>query len=248
MSEKEFHSLLLELVKMGNHPQKSRIAELLERSSMSFEKTDKYTGSKWDHYKEYIYLTFEPADLMEILQYKEYITKLIREIYPVNDDYLYELFGVEFKPGRVLDSEYTSQEIHFDDIQNQIIEEIRKAKYTIWVAMAWFTNRVLYGELVKKKRKGVNVQIVIDDNEKNDDAPFTLEDEFETYRIHIQSYYKNIMHDKFCIIDLATVIHGTFNWTNAANYNRETISIDKNSATAKVFADEFIKLKTREYG
>ncbi len=47
------------------------------------------------------------------------------------------------------------------------------------------------------------------------------------YRINIQSYYKNIMHDKFCIIDLATVVHGTFNWTNAANYNRETISIDK---------------------
>lgn len=56
------------------------------------------------------------------------------------------------------------------------------------------------------------------------------------------------MHEKFCIIDLKTVIHGTFNWTNAANYNRETISIDKNSATSQVFADEFIKLKTRIYG
>ena len=111
-----------------------------------------------------------------------------------------------------------------------------------------YTNKILFDALVERKKRGVNVQIVIDDNDRNSDAPFRLEDEFETYRISIQSYYKNIMHDKFCIIDLATVVHGTFNWTNAANYNRETISIDKNSVTARTFADEFIKLKTRVYG
>lgn len=54
------------------------------------------------------------------------------------------------------------------------------------------------------------------------------------------------MHDKFCIIDLQTVIHGTFNWTRAAQYNKETISIDKNRETAEKFADEFMKLKKKE--
>lgn len=248
MTEKEFHALLLEMVKRGNHPQKTKIIELLSRSSLSCDKTEIFTRRKWNHFQEYIYLTFEPSDLTEALQFKDYISKLISQIYPVNDDYEYELFGVEFKPGRVSESEFTSQEIHFDDIQNQILEEIRKAKYTIWVAMAWFTNKILFDALVERKKRGVNVQIVIDDNDRNSDAPFRLEDEFETYRISIQSYYKNIMHDKFCIIDLATVVHGTFNWTNAANYNRETISIDKNSVTARTFADEFIKLKTRVYG
>lgn len=248
MNEKEFQSLLLEFVKRDNHPQKKKILELLKRSSLVCEKTEKFTYRKWDHFKEYIYLTFEPCDLSEALQFKDYIAKQIEKIYPVNGEYKYELFGVEFKPGRVSEAEFTSQEIHFDDIQNQIIEEIRKAKYTIWVAMAWFTNKILYDALVERKKHGVNVQIVIDDNDRNTDAPFRLEDEFETYRINIQSYYKNFMHDKFCIIDLATVVHGTFNWTNAANYNRETISIDKNSVTARAFADEFIKLKTRVYG
>ena len=114
--------------------------------------------------------------------------------------------------------------------------------------MAWFTNKLIYDALVERKKHGVNVQIVIDNNENNAAASFRLEDEFETYRIDIQSLYKNIMHDKFCIIDLETVVHGTFNWTKAANYNRETISIDKNSVTARTFADEFIKLKTRVYG
>lgn len=51
------------------------------------------------------------------------------------------------------------------------------------------------------------------------------------------------MYDKFHIIDFQTVIHGTFNWTKTANYNKETISIDTNRATAESFSDEFKKLK-----
>ena len=57
------------------------------------------------------------------------------------------------------------------------------------------------------------------------------------------SIFTYIMHDKFCIIDLKTVLHGTFNWTVAANYNKETMSIDRNRETAERFADEFLKLK-----
>ena len=248
MTEKEFLALLIEMVKRDNNPNKRKVLEILQRSSLYFDKTSEFTRHKWNHYKEYIYITVNPSDLMELMKHKEYIEKIIDQIYPVNDDYEYELFGVEIKPGYVSPNESVSQEIYFEDIQRQIIDELENAKYIIWVAMAWFTNKELFDVLVKKKKQGVNVQIVIDDNEKNSAAPFSLEEEFETYRIRIQSYYKNIMHDKFCVIDLSTVIHGTFNWTNAANYNKETISVDQNSTTAKTFADEFIKLKTRVYG
>ena len=48
------------------------------------------------------------------------------------------------------------------------------------------------------------------------------------------------------MIDLYTSIHGTFNWTKAANYNKEHISIDKNHSTATAFADEFMKLKNKK--
>lgn len=248
MTEKEFQRLLIDMVKRNNHPNKKQLLDILERASLSCDKTSIFTRQKWNHFQEYIYITVEPSDLLEMMKYKKYIEQIIEQIYPVNDDYEYELFGVEIKPGSVTSNEFTSQEIHFEDIQQQIIDELKDAKYTIWIAMAWFTNKELFDELVKKKNQGVNIQVVLDDNERNDQAPFTLEDEFETYRITIQSYYTNIMHDKFCIIDLKTVIHGTFNWTNAANYNKETVSIDKNSATARAFADEFMKLKTRIYG
>ena len=84
--------------------------------------------------------------------------------------------------------------------------------------MAWFNNPTTHADLLKKKHQGLDIVIIIDDNDRNKkDAPFVLENNFETYRIEIKSLYKNIMHDKFCIIDLKTVLHGTFNWTVATN-------------------------------
>jgi len=69
---------------------------------------------------------------------------------------------------------------------------------------------------------------------------------FPVYWITVQSYYQNIMHEKFCVIDLYTSIHGTFNWIKAANFNKEHISIDRNHSIAAAFADEFMKLKNKK--
>ena len=113
--------------------------------------------------------------------------------------------------------------------------------------VAWFTDPVLYQELIKKKKQGVHIEIALDDCDRNHNAEFSLEADFQVHWITVQSYFQNIMHEKFCVIDLRTAIHGTFNWTKAANYNKEHISIDKNHATAEAFADEFMKLKNKHY-
>ena len=120
------------------------------------------------------------------------------------------------------------------------------AKYMIWISVAWFTDPLLFQELINKKQQGIIIEIALDDCKKNREAEFKLENEFPVYWITVQSHFKNIMHEKFCVIDLYTSIHGTFNWTKAANYNKEHISIDKSHATAAAFADEFMKLKNKK--
>ena len=45
------------------------------------------------------------------------------------------------------------------------------------------------------------------------------------------------------MIDLEVAMHGTFNWTNAANYNKEHWDVDHNRETAKTFAEEFVKMR-----
>ena len=245
MTEQEYKKLLIDMVSIGEYEQREELVSLLKMCNVTFEKTATYAYSGvWDQCKEYIYLSIIPEKLVKLKSHSEYIKKICNEIYPVSDEYM--LADVFFKPGTLSEYEEVSQEVLFENIQRQIIEEIRAAKYVIWIAMAWFTDPVLYKELLKKKREGLTIEIVLDDNTKNRNAEFVLENDFCTHWVTIESLYKNIMHDKFCIIDLYTVIHGTFNWTKAANYNKETISIDRNRTTAESFADEFMKLKKHE--
>ena len=39
---------------------------------------------------------------------------------------------------------------------------------------------------------------------------------------------KQLIHDKFCIIDDSIVIYGSYNWTNKAEYNEESITVSRN--------------------
>ena len=50
------------------------------------------------------------------------------------------------------------------------------------------------------------------------------------------------MHHKFCIIDLDKVVHGSFNWSKKAEYNKETVEVVKSRKSAEDFAEQFKKL------
>lgn len=243
MTESEFKQLMIDTVSVENYAQKNELIELLRITTVTFEKTRQFTGKNvWNQRDENIYLSILPEQMHQLEQHKDYLLKLCNKIYPVNDKYA--LSRVIIKPG-LLESmeEETSQMVLFEKIHQQIVAQIQSAKYLIWVAMAWFTDQSLYVELYKKYKQGLCIEIIVDDNEKNREMEFLSETDIPVHWVDIESLYKNIMHDKFCIIDLQTVVHGTFNWTRAANYNKETISVDINRKTAESFATEFIKLK-----
>ena len=50
------------------------------------------------------------------------------------------------------------------------------------------------------------------------------------------------MHDKFCIIDMEYVMHGSYNWTPTANYNEETLATALDHELVVKFAKEFMEL------
>ena len=133
-------------------------------------------------------------------------------------------------------------EVHFEEIQTQIIEQIRNAKFLIWVAVAWFTDIELARELYQKKKEGLNVRIVISDDEINEQHGFSYEKFSDFKRIPKVGVYENIMHHKFCVIDLKTVIHGSYNWTKKSKWNKETITIEQNRELAEEFASKFVEL------
>ena len=47
--------------------------------------------------------------------------------------------------GTLTNYENMLQEILFDNIHRQIVYEVRKAKYVIWIVMTWFRSIALFG-------------------------------------------------------------------------------------------------------
>lgn len=120
------------------------------------------------------------------------------------------------------------------------------AKYTIWVAVAWFTDEDIYKELLIKKRLGVNVRIITSDEPSNSKIMDQLESSFDEKKIPKSGWSgSKRLHDKFCIIDLEYVMHGSYNWSKNATNNDETLATALDKDFVKKFADEFLRLYTK---
>lgn len=151
----------------------------------------------------------------------------------------YEIIGAEE------DEEIEEVAVTFEKIQEQILSELDKAKSIVYIAVAWFTNDILFQKLIELKQKGVNIQVIIIDDEINRLHGCNIEAEFESRRIPLYGFYSNNkMHNKYCVIDLKTVISGSYNWTKSAEYNNENIVIIKSRKISEEFACKFIELKT----
>lgn len=160
---------------------------------------------------------------------------------------LHECFQISQRlmEGRVID-DVAEINSHFEKIQEQIIQQIELARFIIWVAVAWFTDDKIFNKLLAKKNQGINVQLIIIDDNINNNSGLRYE-ELETYRIPKNGRLENIMHNKFCVIDLKTVIHGSYNWTKKAKFNNETITIINEYENAERFAEQFIILKSSQF-
>jgi phosphatidylserine/phosphatidylglycerophosphate/cardiolipin synthase-like enzyme len=135
-------------------------------------------------------------------------------------------------------------EAHFSDIQQKISEELNKAKYNVFVAVAWITDKSLWQILEKKAEDGVTVQVILvpDDINKHNNT------DFDSFLKSGGQLFWDDHHHKFCVIDVKTVITGSYNWTYMANNRgpRENIVIlSQNVEIAEQFSDEF-KLLIRD--
>ncbi|WP_269914816.1 phospholipase D-like domain-containing protein [Acinetobacter sp. HY1485] len=173
------------------------------------------------------------------------VTKLINEIIKYdgyklekNLDNIYRISGQQFE-------DPIKATVHFDEIKNQIIENLLNAKFCIWAAIAWFTDKDIGNILLNKHRSGLNIQVIVNDDEITEKygLQFGLKG-IEYYKVNpISPFGKKIMHNKFCIIDFTKVITGSYNWTKNATYNNENVSIIEGKDIAEQYAQKFIELK-----
>ena len=172
----------------------------------------------------------------------EDIKSLISYVYQETE--YHALGAVLIRPKIIhLDNELVEHDVHFSRIQNVLIQGIRDAKYLIWAAVAWFTNEAIYNELLIKKQQGLDIRLIISDEPTNEGLRSRLEKNFDLVVMprHGWNDY-NRMHDKFCIVDLTYVMHGSYNWTPTANYNEETLATAIDKSFVCKFADEFMRI------
>ena len=128
-------------------------------------------------------------------------------------------------------------EAHFQNIQNQIIAELNKARVSIIVVMAWFSNKILADKLIEKYKEGLDVKVAIYDDGINRKHGVELAG-IDVKRIKALRGGK--MHDKFCVIDNQVVITGSYNWSSNAEFkNDENIAILRDNKRASDFSVEY---------
>lgn len=138
----------------------------------------------------------------------------------------------------------------FENIAERIQQEISRAQKSVFVAVAWFTNKNLFRELLYKARNGCSVSLIISNDPINlgSGIDFTelVSGNSKVYKIGDGE--SELMHNKFCIIDFSTVITGSYNWSYKAETNFENVIITYNDTVlAEQFVTEFDKIRKRYF-
>jgi predicted thioesterase len=119
---------------------------------------------------------------------------------------------------------------HFENIPWEIGRHLGTASAEIVVAVAWFTDSELFDVLCRQAGRGVRVSVAVLDDGINIGAGklnFARLSDIggKVYRIPPGTSRRSIMRHKFCVIDRATVILGSYNWTKQAQSNDENITV-----------------------
>ena len=242
-SEYDFLNALISLLEHNKH---KKIAELLSKSTMSFVPTSTFTEKVWNTYWCSIVFSVPASELPNTNQsIINILMGVCSKLLPASSGYLIK--EIDFIPEitPTIIAELPSLETLFTEQKDKIIKELKDARFVIWIAVAWFTLDEIYALLVDKQKEGLDVRIIISEHEFNK----TMYNKYKEV-LNIKEYpsfgtYNNsIMHNKFCVIDLTKVIHGSYNWSKKAEYNKETITIVEDKSVAEKFLEEFKQLYT----
>lgn len=140
--------------------------------------------------------------------------------------------------------------VFFKGIEKKLIECISSTEKSLYIAMAWFTNKEIKESLIalKKKKPDVIIEIVVDDNFINDNHFSNTETEFKAVGIIIKKNVTGIfLHHKYMISDHKTTITGSYNYSKKANWNLENIIVVNSSNVSNYYFRLFQFLTNENY-
>ncbi len=124
----------------------------------------------------------------------------------------------------------------------QLIEQtIEKAKNKILVQAYYFTSKELADAIIKAKKKGVIVKMLVDKSQKK--VKYSQIRNFLANDIIVMiDKVSGIAHNKIMIIDDSCVVTGSYNWTASAELrNSENILVINNKKVAEIYTENWNK-------
>lgn len=140
------------------------------------------------------------------------------------------------------------QEVISDNkvIFERLLAHLQQANSEILVASAWFTDDVLFDVLLSKAKSGVQIHLIIADNEENQKLDFDALKAYGVTVLRVKNVGYGMMHQKFCVIDRRLALHGSYNWSvNAKKNNHESIIITNHAETVESLVKVFTDIKER---
>jgi len=123
---------------------------------------------------------------------------------------------------------------------SRIVYWLGRANTSVHVLIYSFTLDDVAQALIQAKNRGVDVKVVMDEENFTGTEYPTLRNAGIDVRI---DYRSNLMHNKVAILDSRIVITGSFNWSAAANdRNRENLIVIANPNIASTYEQYFLQV------
>ena len=124
-----------------------------------------------------------------------------------------------------------------------------KAKSSVFIAVAGFTDKDIFDLITKKALSGIKVEVILIKDETNSNSGINFSNLFENGGKVWMIEEHTTMHNKFCVIDDEVVINGSYNWTYKAMDDHENIMIITGHFDTVInYIDQFKSLKKQYFG
>lgn len=123
--------------------------------------------------------------------------------------------------------------------QEALVQEIKKAKESIFVQAYSFTSEPIIQALIKAHQRGVHVEIILDKSQATDKRSGTASVREAGIHTVIDRRHA-IAHNKIMIIDQDTVVTGSFNFTKSAEEkNAENLLVVRSPELARLYLENW---------
>jgi len=140
-----------------------------------------------------------------------------------------------------------------DQLEKRLIDLIEKEKKSIQVCIYTFTHRSIANALIDAKKRGVDVEVIVDRFSVKIQSPLQKLAEagipvfvWDPDRLKRKKAHRPLMHNKFCVFGSDKVWTGSFNFTyEASKIHQENALVLQDAPLASAFKGQFQTIKLR---